>query len=279
MRYTKETTIYNQNALSDDITDAGKTATNYMEHTTTDGLVVGNMTDSTLGSNVQITADPAVNLRNGDTVLASFTPSSIELGASMNDSSVEMLDGGFAFTGAKYDSSKKQNLFIDAKRDDYDSTIYIRAWDIDTKAVLDKRKHTDLVLSGTSAAIEQTPGTNGNAVNSYPLIRESVEYFGNTSQNSFSNVHAYKMGGMCFVSGIVHPNSATTGRFTFSLDNGTRPLDANTPFPIACYIGNAAEGWVERTDNQTDQYYDCAKIYFNFPSVQDWRFNFAFALA
>ena len=50
--------------------EAGKTATNYMNFST-DGLVVGDMTASTLGKNVLIDSD-SVDIRNGSTVLASY---------------------------------------------------------------------------------------------------------------------------------------------------------------------------------------------------------------
>lgn len=50
--------------------ESGKTATNYMNFST-DGLVVGDMTASTLGKNVLIDSD-SVDIRNGSTVLASY---------------------------------------------------------------------------------------------------------------------------------------------------------------------------------------------------------------
>lgn len=50
--------------------ESGKTATNYMDFST-DGLVVGDMTASTLGKNVLIDSD-SVDIRNGSAVLASY---------------------------------------------------------------------------------------------------------------------------------------------------------------------------------------------------------------
>lgn len=51
-------------------TDASKVATNYLDFSN-DGLVVGDMTQSTLGGNTQITSD-GINVRQGTTTLASF---------------------------------------------------------------------------------------------------------------------------------------------------------------------------------------------------------------
>lgn len=53
-----------------DIGKAAKTATNYMKFQN-NGLVVGDMTAGTLGKNILIDAD-SVDIRNGDTVLASY---------------------------------------------------------------------------------------------------------------------------------------------------------------------------------------------------------------
>ena len=58
---------------------AAKTATNYLSYDSTNGLVVGNQTEGTLGGNVQITGDPAVNLRNGSDILAKFTTNQLLL--------------------------------------------------------------------------------------------------------------------------------------------------------------------------------------------------------
>lgn len=63
----------NQN-LATALTDASKTATNFMSLTATDGLVVGDRT-GTLGGNIQLkseTTGASISLRTGTTVLAKF---------------------------------------------------------------------------------------------------------------------------------------------------------------------------------------------------------------
>lgn len=62
---------------SSDIDNAAKTATNYLKFDSS-GLCVGNMT-GTLQGNTLITSD-GVKIRNGTTVLASFTASEVQLG-------------------------------------------------------------------------------------------------------------------------------------------------------------------------------------------------------
>lgn len=58
--------------------EASKSATDYMKFTSGDGLVVGDMTTGTLGKNVRIDSD-SVDIRDGTTVAASFSASSINL--------------------------------------------------------------------------------------------------------------------------------------------------------------------------------------------------------
>lgn len=71
--------------------NAAKTATNYLKGSE-DGLVVGNMTDEILGSNVLIDPD-SVNIRDGDTILAKYSEKKIELGLNSADAVIEMCGG------------------------------------------------------------------------------------------------------------------------------------------------------------------------------------------
>lgn len=79
--------------------NASKVATNYLSFSSS-GLIVGDMTSSTLGKNVLIDSD-GVNIRNGSTVLASFSANAIYLGK-------EWSTGGF---------------YIDTRRDDVGGII------------------------------------------------------------------------------------------------------------------------------------------------------------
>lgn len=71
--------------------DAAKTATNYLKGSE-DGLVIGNMTDEMLGSNVLINPD-SVNIRDGDTILARYSERKIELGLNSEDAVIELCGG------------------------------------------------------------------------------------------------------------------------------------------------------------------------------------------
>lgn len=70
---------------------ASKTATNYM-NLSDGGLIVGNLTASTLGNNVLIDTD-SVDIRNGDTVLASFGADTIILGQNSDTSTISLCGG------------------------------------------------------------------------------------------------------------------------------------------------------------------------------------------
>lgn len=78
------------------IEDAAKTATSFMKFDS-DGLVVGDQTADEPGKNVLIGND-SVNIRNGDTNLARFAETLIELGLSKNFV-LQILNNAIQFTG------------------------------------------------------------------------------------------------------------------------------------------------------------------------------------
>ena len=71
--------------------NAAKTATNYLNYSSA-GLIVGDMTASTLGRNILIDND-SVNIRKGSIVLASYSDSKIQLGINSTAASIEMCGG------------------------------------------------------------------------------------------------------------------------------------------------------------------------------------------
>nr|DAX65020.1 MAG TPA: collagen triple helix repeat protein [Caudoviricetes sp.] len=71
--------------------EAAKTATNYMKFDNS-GLTVGNLTEKTLGRNVNID-NSSVNIRNGTNVLAQFAESLIEIGKNTSVSAVSFMNG------------------------------------------------------------------------------------------------------------------------------------------------------------------------------------------
>lgn len=77
--------------LTVEINTAKQTATNYLNFSA-DGLVVGDMTAEALGNNVQIGAE-AVDIRQGDTVLARYAADKVELGKNSSAATVDLLNG------------------------------------------------------------------------------------------------------------------------------------------------------------------------------------------
>ena len=100
--------------------DAAKVATNYLSFSN-DGLVVGDMTESTLGANTRITGS-GVEIRNGTVVLSSFEDDEVHIGANSTSSSI-YLCGDQARIG--YNSSAQQ-VFI-APEDTSNGSVCILA--------------------------------------------------------------------------------------------------------------------------------------------------------
>ena len=82
---TAQEVAYRMNAEN-----AAKTATNYMKFDNS-GLTVGNLTEKTLGRNVNINSS-SVNIRNGTNVLAQFAESLIEIGKNTSVSAVSFMN-------------------------------------------------------------------------------------------------------------------------------------------------------------------------------------------
>lgn len=71
-----------------EVSDAEKVATNYIDAIES-GLVIGNMTADVLGNNVLIDSD-SVDIRHGDTILASYSATKIELGKNSTESIISL---------------------------------------------------------------------------------------------------------------------------------------------------------------------------------------------
>ena len=77
--------------VENDILQASKTATNYLNFSSS-GLVIGNMTASTLGKNVLIDSD-SVDIRNGTTTLASFGADYLYLAKNSRNATIDLCNG------------------------------------------------------------------------------------------------------------------------------------------------------------------------------------------
>ncbi len=93
---------------------AAKTATNYMNYTAADGLIIGNITSGELGKNVQIISD-AVNIRNSQTILASYSDDEICLGKNGKKAVVNLCDG--AAKMSYIDTSENEGPYFEIAND------------------------------------------------------------------------------------------------------------------------------------------------------------------
>lgn len=107
--------------------ESAKTATNYLNFSST-GLVVGDMTASTLGKNILIDSD-SVDIRNGATTLASFGASTVTLGRNAEDSVIDLCDGAgriSANTSEAATSYPKRNaILIDSQEIETESLRFV----------------------------------------------------------------------------------------------------------------------------------------------------------
>ena len=92
------------NSSKTEATNAAKVATNYIDFAANKGLVIGDMTATTLGKNVLIDS-ASVNIRNGSTVLASFGAELIELGKNSANAVISFCggNGNISFSKATYE--------------------------------------------------------------------------------------------------------------------------------------------------------------------------------
>lgn len=88
-------------------TNAAKTATNYLKFDSS-GLCVGNMT-GTLGYNTLIKSE-GMDIRNGTTVLASFTSSQIDLGKNSRSTTINMANSGVIISANSSSASLESGI-------------------------------------------------------------------------------------------------------------------------------------------------------------------------
>lgn len=137
--------VYIENA--DD--EARKVATNYLKFDSSNGLVVGNMTNSASPkTNISIT-DSAISFRDNETVLAQYTASKIYLGKNSTTSVLDLCDGTGMITcdtnteiywGSTSDNhllmssensirlAAPYSIGFDVKNEDYTSYLYSRTF-------------------------------------------------------------------------------------------------------------------------------------------------------
>lgn len=162
--------------------DAAKTATNYLNFSTS-GLVIGDMTASTLGENVLIDSN-SVDIREGTTTLASFGASTIYLGKNSETSVINLCNGAATmrvkdntdfriYTDKRLVMSAYDSMLLDCWRDSTHMTrIAIQSSDPDVSSVVggvqftiyqDSIENTVKML-GNDIELKVTNGTNTSRV-------------------------------------------------------------------------------------------------------------------
>ena len=97
------------NTANTNAANAAKTATNYLNFSSS-GLVIGDMTASTLGRNILIDSD-SVDIRNGSTILASYQANKIQLGVNSTNSVIELC-GGKGTISYGYETMTDENVLM-----------------------------------------------------------------------------------------------------------------------------------------------------------------------
>lgn len=110
---TANSALSKANSAQSAATNAAKTATNFLKFDSA-GLCVGNQT-GTLGYNTLIKSG-GMDIRNGTTVLASFTSSQIDLGKNSRSTTISMANGGVIISAddnsARFDSGFDGSIVI-----------------------------------------------------------------------------------------------------------------------------------------------------------------------
>lgn len=114
-------------SLTVSVADSAKTATNFLKYSSS-GLVVGDITASTLGKNVLIDSD-SVDIRNGTTTLASFGANTVTLGRNAEDSVIDLCNGAgkiSANTASAATSYPNRNaILIDSQEIETESVRFV----------------------------------------------------------------------------------------------------------------------------------------------------------
>lgn len=93
--------------LTVEVGDSAKTATNFLKYDGVSGsLIVGDLTGDAVGRNVLIDTD-SIDIRNGNTVLASFGEKTINLGIAAENSTIKLCGGNGIITLNEYGTGEE----------------------------------------------------------------------------------------------------------------------------------------------------------------------------
>lgn len=150
--------------VDSDISNAAKTATNFMKFSDT-GLVIADMTGDELGNNVLIDTD-SVDIRSGDVVLASYGASRTSLGKGSKNSVIDMCDESLLIS-----VSNEENGYDDAH-------IYSHKYPISMHGVgyvTTRAEYTDYKYYGSAALNAQSHRPNNLDENGSAIDSSSIQ--------------------------------------------------------------------------------------------------------
>ena len=203
--------------------NAAKTATNYLAFST-EGLVVGDMTAETLGSNTRIRVD-GIDLRDGTDVAASFEKNAVVLGANSENTHIWM--------GANENPSyKRARGFVDIYTDG-DSLFLMADGPVQIMPFLSGTDVAGLIVGTSAVRVVGPLACAGKAVLDASQTRSFAD----------GTVKCYKHAGLCSLS--VNNYKATAAlagsKAVGTLPAGWRPPDT---FKAALYAHDTAVGMV-----------------------------------
>lgn len=148
--------------------DAAKTATNFLRFEN-NGLVVGNMTGSTLGNNVLIDND-SVDIRMGDTVLASYAANNIYLGKNDQTTAIDICNGLGRIE--RYAKGSVDYFSIGRDGDGNYPNIYF------SKNRIDLRMYNPTAISYDDGKEATIPMGGGRSDGNITLMANTIDLFG-----------------------------------------------------------------------------------------------------
>lgn len=162
------------NTARNEAANAAKTATNYLNFSSK-GLIVGDVTAETLGNNVLIDSD-SVDIRSGNTVLASFGSQYIYIGKESSQATVDFCNG-LGTIGYKAGEISNERLYIYSNKEIEIHTEYYAV--IDSSYSVTNSDGTLQELCNANININAGHGANDFHPRSIASVVERHDYINN----------------------------------------------------------------------------------------------------
>ena len=244
--------------VENDILDAAKTATNYLNFSSS-GLIIGDLTSDTLGKNVLIDSD-SVDIRNGDATLASFGADYLYLAKNSRNAKIDLCNG----LATLYHESKYSydTMFIIDTGNTTEIMGLITPLCVTSTDDLDNVSiqfaNANGVMGGIGIIGSYLRRFGSNMYDNYTIldkgnfddVMDSGWFYGGAIGDGFSiyaddtQVQYRKIGKIVHIRGVVKPTSdiagSTTSYTLFTLPEGYRP---SVPVYARCQ-GSSANTWL-----------------------------------